>query len=111
MRSISLRVDDRNGLDGHLCGTAAFKNDVRMRVNEIAASRASKQGAAYQRFAVAKDMLRVDLLLQFPFAPRAAKLSIEGLLGLRLGSELVLVPFDEFPSESGIQLFVHRHSV
>lgn len=102
-------TNDGNHLDRHLCGTAALEHDVTVRVDEVAAGGASEKGSGYEGIRIAVCVPAIDLLLQFPFAAWAAKLSVVGLMAFRFWSQLVLVTLDELPRKLGVQLLVDGH--
>ena len=102
--------DQRGRLDRHLGRVAGVQDDTGVWVDEVATALAAQQGSRPHGVLVREDVAAVELLDQrFP-AARATELAVECVECLGLGRQNVLVPFDQFPGNFGIQRLEDAHS-
>ena len=95
--------------DGNLGWTPAIENQPSEGLEQESAVGAAQEGVGHD-VVMLPSSPRVELLLhEFP-APLASTVqSIEELVGLGLGRQLILVPLDEFQMKFGVELFEDGH--
>lgn len=95
----------------HRNESARLDDHSRVRVDKKLALHAAKKSARKNRIFDPRDTNTSrpseELLLHLALALRAAKLSVEGFVGLELGRELVSIPLDGDLRHLGIQLLHH----
>ena len=106
---ILLLPNDWDEFDGDLGDASRLEDHSGVRLNEVGAVRTSQQSSSYKGAGVRKAVSAIELLLKFPFAAWAAKLSVEHIKGLGLALELVFVRLDHLPRKLRIQLFDDAH--
>jgi len=102
-------TDEGYNLDGHLCRATAFQDDVGMGIDKVPADGTAKKSSCDQGIRVTEGMSAIELFLQVSLASRATKLPIESPERLGFGIESIFVPFNGFPGENRIELFVNGH--
>ena len=104
---MTLATDD-GYLFGNLGGITRGQDDPGLRIDEVSTHPASKKRPCKK--SLSSEACRcIDLLLQLNTAGGAGKLTVESLLDLDLGCELVLVSFDETTCKFGVHLFDYTH--
>ena len=107
---ISLHLDEGDHLDGHLGRTAAFEDEVRVRIQKEVTGGAPKQGSSYKGSGSREGLPPVDLFLQIALATRAAELPVECIELARLSLQNRLVPLDSLPGQLRVHLLEYAHA-